>query len=396
MERQLLIAGLRVIAVAVVVDHLKRLALVGLRRVVPPVAARDERTDAGVLKALCHADVCLGLDLVEELRELLLLADVLGGVLGIALPLRPLVVLLDVHVGRAPPDRRYRVLVHQRDEENCGVVLPLDAGVGVYVVEDLHRAAEPLVLGGLVDRHDCLDRIRVKRLVEALAAAKAAHRVEVERRVDACFLALCEQVVELVEARGRYLGIGLAVPEVVPLVLRYRHVDVVEAHRVPAAADEILDDPLALLLREEVRVEAEIAADEADGLVGALVENEMAVLRHLGETVLAGRGVGGNHVGEVEDRALLDVVLEREDAPVGVRHHLRGRRREVELHLAGGLLQRVGKRAVEVKFYRRARRLLGVREVDTQLEAPLLVLAAIPQDGIALRDGEAERLGAFL
>ena len=169
----------------------------------------------------------------------------------------------------------------------------------------------------------------------------------------------------------------------------------VEAHRVPAAADEILDDPLALLLREEVRVEAEIAADEADGLVGTLVENEMAVLRHLGETVLAGRGVGGNHVGEVEDRALLDVVLEREDAPVGVRHHLRGRRRKVELHLAGGLLQRIGKRAVELELDRRTRRGLGVREVDAQFEAPLLVLAAIPQDGIALGDGESERLGAF-
>ena len=106
-------------------------------------------------------------------------------------------------------------------------------------------------------------------------------------------------------------------------------------------------------------------------------------------------GVGGNHVGEVEDRALLDVVLEREDAPVGVRHHLRGRRRKVELHLAGGLLQRIGKSAVELELDRRTRRGLGVREVDTQFEAPLLVLAAIPQDGVALGDGEAERLGAF-
>ena len=201
-ERQFLVAGLRMVAVAMVVDYLKRFALVGLRRVVPPVASRDESMNAGVLQALCHADVCLGLDLVKEFRELLLLADVLGGVLGIALPLRPFVVLLDVHVGRTPPDRRYRVLVHQRDEEHRGIVLPLDAGVGVYVVEDLHRAAEPLVLGRLVDRHYGLDRIRVKRLVEALAAAEAAHRVEVERRVDARLLALGEQVVELVELGG--------------------------------------------------------------------------------------------------------------------------------------------------------------------------------------------------
>ena len=264
------------------------------------------------------------------------------------------------------------------------------------MVEDLHRAAEPLVLGRLVDRYDGLDRVRVERLVEALAAAEAAHCVEVERRVDACLLALREQVVKLVEPRRGYLGIGLAVPEVVPLVLRYRHVDVVEAHRVPAAADEVLDGSLALLLREEVRVEAEIAADEADGLVGALVEHEVAVFRNLGETVLAGRGIGGNHVGEVENRALLDVVLEREDAPVGVRHHLCGRRRKVELHLAGRLLQRIGKRAVELELDRRARRGLGVREVDAQFKALLLVLAAIPQDGIALRDGETERLGPFL
>ena len=47
-ERQLLVAGLRMVSVAVVVNELERVALVGLRGVVPPVAPGDQRPDACV------------------------------------------------------------------------------------------------------------------------------------------------------------------------------------------------------------------------------------------------------------------------------------------------------------------------------------------------------------
>ena len=197
------------------------------------------------------------------------------------------------------------------------------------MVEDLHRAAEPPVLGRLVDRHDRLDRVRVERLVEALAAAERAHRVEVEGHVDAGLLALGHQVVELVEARRRDLGVRRAAPDVVPLVLGDRDVDVVEADRVPAAHPEVLHGRLALLLGEEVRIEAEIAADEAERLAVRLLKGEVSVLADLRETVLARRGVPAVHGGEVEDRSGLDLVRERELHPLLARRDLRGRRREV-------------------------------------------------------------------
>ena len=163
-----------------------------------------------------------------------------------------------------------------------------------------------------------------------------------------------------------------------------------EAHRIPAAAHEVLHDLLALLLREEVRVEAEVAADEADGTVRRLLEGEVTFLRHNREAVLARGRVTRHDVREIEDRARLDVVRVGEDAPVVAGLQLHRRLRKVERHLAVRLLERIGERTRDLELDRRGLRRLRLGEVDAELEAVLLVLARVLDDGIAGKDGRLQ------
>ena len=244
------------------------------------------------------------------------------------------------------------------------------------MIENLHRAAEPLIFGRAVDRHDRLDGVAVEGSVEALAAAQAAHRVKIEGGVDAGLLELRQKEIKPVEFLRGDFRICPAPPEIVPFVFGDGHINMMKAHRIPAPADEVLDHPFTLFFGKEVRVKAKIAADEPDRR-RALLEGDMPVLGNLGKTVFSGRSITQGKRTEIKDGPRLDMIGIRENAPVRAGGQFDRRRRQIQRDPSWRLLERIGENSLNLELDDRLHLILRPREFNPELQARLLFLAHI-------------------
>ena len=323
------VTRLRMVRITMVVHHRQFLTLIDGELEVPPVDARDEALVAELVvevvdvlalnaRALLDQEVIPKLitrrATVElELHRVLLLPE-----RELLLEHRTRALLLDLSVGRhVTADRHQRILVVADDERQGRIVLPRESRVRIDVVHQLLGETGPDVKRLVEEREIALELTEPERLLELeprhLLVVDAAHLIEVGRHVHALALEGRKGVVETIE----HLRVNGARPAAVPAAGHQQDVGVVKADGVVAHAAELRRETVNRLLIHEIHVEVQVRTDEADALTRLLADEMSVLVRNQPSVTRTRRTVRRQDVREVDQRPLLDLVVETERHPFG-------------------------------------------------------------------------------